>query len=65
MQQMVIPHLNSLHDYKVILTYFRFVSVFVKKPFYSHRQSKVCYQCPVMLRSAGQLSNPDSVITDI
>jgi len=49
----------------VIHISFRLVSVFVKKRFYTPRQSNVRYQCPMMLQSAGQLSNPDSVNTDI
>jgi len=49
----------------VIHISFRLVTVVVKKPFYSPRQSNVCYQCPVMLQSAGQPSNPDSIITDV
>jgi hypothetical protein len=65
MQNMLILHLNSLHGYKAIHIYFPLVSIHIKKLSYSPRHSNVCYQCPVLLRSAGQPSVPDSVITDI
>jgi len=57
--------LNSLHNYGVVHICFRFVPLFVTKHFHSPRQGNVSYQCPAMLQSAGQFSNPDSVITHL
>jgi hypothetical protein len=52
--------LNSLRNYKVVCICITARHI----PFSQPRQGSVCYQCPVMLQSAGQPSNPDTVITD-
>jgi len=54
----------SLHNYKAVHICFRFVPLFVTKHFHNPGQCTVCHRCSVMLHTAGQPSQLDSVITD-